>query len=692
MRLISGRFCERKRRLAYRHLHRGGPPGENVSGPRQFKPARPATEVEMCGIAGLFDRTRSLNDTGLRHAVQAMCDAIAHRGPDGEGFWTRAEHGVALGHRRLAVIDLTPTGFQPMTSADGRWTIAFNGEFYNHDQLRAPLLAQGVKLRGTSDTEVFVETVARQGLAAALERVIGMFTIALWDAADRRLFLVRDRLGVKPLYYAWNGRRIAFGSELKALRALPDGQWTLDESAFASYLRHGYVPAPASIYREARKLPPGSILELGPDGDPTISTFWDFRAHAIAGRAQWGRRIDPASEIERLDGLLRDSVKLRMVSDVPIGAFLSGGIDSSLVVALMQAQSPRPVRTFTIGFREPGYDEARDAAEVARHLGTDHTEHYLAPEDAIALIPGLSHTWDEPFADPSQIPTALVSAMARKHVTVALSGDGGDEGFAGYNRYSWIENLTRFDSPAGRIARRVAAGAIRLLSPAAWDSIARLLPEDRVPRRIGEKLHKTAALMALTDPDDIYRRLVSQWPDPARIAPNPTEIRGVLWDASFRDDIPEASARAQALDTLTYLPDDILAKVDRATMSVGLEGREPLLDHRVIEYAWTLPPDFKMAGGRGKYPLRAVLERYVPRSLFERPKMGFAIPIDAWLRGRLRDWAENLLSPAALAAGGLLDPAPVRALWAEHLSGRANHQYALWVILMWQDWRARWKI
>jgi asparagine synthase (glutamine-hydrolysing) len=646
----------------------------------------------MCGIAGLFDRTRALDDAGLQRAVRGMCDAIAHRGPDGEGFWTRADQGVALGHRRLAIVDLTATGFQPMASADGRWTIAFNGEFFNHNDLRTALRRDGVALRGTSDTEAFLETLARSGLEAALDRVVGMFAIALWDARDKRLLLVRDRLGVKPLYYSWDGRRLAFASELKALRTLPDRSWSLDDAAFGSYLRHGYVPAPASIYREARKLPPGSILEIRAEGEPVLSTYWDFRAAAVAGRARWDRPIIASEEIERLDRLLRDSVRIRMEADVPLGAFLSGGIDSSVVVALMQAQSAKPVRTFTIGFRERGYDEAQHAAQVARHLGTDHTEHYLEAEDAIALIPGLSHTWDEPFADPSQIPTALVSAMARRHVTVALSGDGGDETFAGYNRYAWIDNLTRFDGALGRVARRTAAGAIRCLSPEAWDGLARLLPEGRVPQRIGEKLHKTAALMALTDADDIYRRLVSQWPDPSRIAPRAGELRGTLWDTTFRDDFPEASARAQALDTLTYLPDDILAKVDRATMSVGLEGREPLLDHRVVEYAWTLPPSFKMADGRGKYPLRAVLERYVPRSLYDRPKMGFAIPIDAWLRGRLRDWAEALLTPTALAVGGMLDPAPIRALWAEHLSGRKNHQYALWVILMWQDWRARWSI
>jgi asparagine synthase (glutamine-hydrolysing) len=646
----------------------------------------------MCGIAGLFDRTRSRDEAGLLNATRAMCDAIAHRGPDGEGFWARAADGIALGHRRLAVVDLTPTGFQPMTSANGRWTIAFNGEFFNHGELRRALLAQGVALRGTSDTEVFLETLARIGLEATLAKTVGMFAIALWDARERRLLLARDRLGVKPLYYAWNGKRLSFGSELKALRALDAGPWTLDQAAFGSYLRHGYVPAPASIYREARKLPPATILELRAEGDPVATTYWDVRAVARAGRARWSRPIDPTAEIETLDALLRDSVRLRMEADVPLGAFLSGGIDSSVVVALMQAQSPRPVRSFTIGFRERGYDEARHAAEIARHLGTDHTEHYLEPEDAIALIPQLTRIWDEPFADPSQIPTALVSAMARKHVTVALSGDGGDENFAGYNRYGWIGNLTRFPGPFGRVARRGAAAAIRCLSPSSWDALARLLPEGRIPGRIGEKLHKTAALMSLTDADDIYRRLVSQWPDPSLIAPNASELRGALWDPSFAADFPEAGARAQALDTLTYLPDDILAKVDRATMSVGLEGREPLLDHRVVEYAWTLPRAFMAADGRGKYPLRAVLERYVPRALFERPKMGFAIPIDSWLRGRLRDWAEDLLAPEKLAADGLVEPGPVRALWDEHLAGRANHQYALWVILMWQDWRARWKM
>jgi asparagine synthase (glutamine-hydrolysing) len=646
----------------------------------------------MCGIAGFIDDQRRQRGAEIDASVRAMCAAIAHRGPDGQGIWVDESHGLGFGHLRLAIVDLSPTGVQPMASADRRWTITYNGEMYNYAELVADLDAAGARLRGTSDTEAFLECVARWGVEATLARVVGMFAVALWDARERRLWLIRDRLGVKPLYYAFEGGRLAFASELKGLRALDGLHWSLDESAFASYLRHGNVPAPATIYREARKLGPGEILTYQPGNAPRISCYWDFRAVARAGIATWNRPIDECEELDRIEALLRDSVRLRMVADVPVGAFLSGGIDSSLVVALMAKVSAQPVRSFTIGFHEQGYDEAKDAAAIAKALGTDHTEHYLAPGEALALIPGLSQVWDEPFADPSQIPTQLVSKLARRHVTVALSGDGGDEVFAGYNRYEWIDRLTRFDGPMGRLGRRVAGAAIRCLSPDAWNRLAELVPLPGVPRRLGEKLQKTASLLEVADPAEIYRRLVSQWQDPSRIAPRTPELRGVLWDASMCDDFPEVISRAQALDTMTYLPDDILTKVDRATMSVALEGREPLLDHRLIEQAWCLPTSFKMKDGRGKYVLRRILERHLPRELFERPKMGFGVPIDTWLRGPLRDWAETLLTKDALAKDGLLDPAPIRALWDEHLSGRRNHQYAVWVILMWQDWRARWAI
>ncbi len=644
----------------------------------------------MCGIAGMVDWRAETSADALRSIGEAMIETIRHRGPDDGAVWVEAEGGVALGQRRLAIIDLSPGGAQPMHSADGRFAITFNGEIYNYRDIRRELEAAGRLLRSDSDTEVLLEACRLWGVEAAIERSIGMFAFALWDRKTRTLVLARDRLGIKPLYYAATPERVLFASQLKAFHAFPQWKPRIDDDAIAGYLRHAYIAQPHTIYREASKLAPGHILTLRRGVEPVPRCFWDLRSIAVAGQ----RRNDPAPDeneaVERLDELLRDSVRLRMIADVPLGAFLSGGIDSSTVIALMQAQSSRPVKTFTIGFHESGYDEARNAKRVATHLGTDHTEFYVEPRHALDVIPQLPDWFDEPFADPSQIPTYLVSELTRRHVTVALSGDGGDELFAGYNRYFWAERLARAARLVPRPLRGASAGILNSVRPETWDRLFQAVPAGWRPALPGDKLHKIAKLLENPAPDAIYRRLVSQWEQPDRIAAAGREPSGPLWDATIARDFPDFVPRMQFLDMVSYLPDDILTKVDRATMAVGLEGRVPLLDHRVVAYSWSLPLGMKVRGGHGKWLLRRVLDRYVPRSLIERPKMGFGVPIDAWLRGPLRDWAECLLAPARLKSDGLVRVEPVRRAWAEHLAGSRNWQYPLWTVLMLQAWRERW--
>ena len=644
----------------------------------------------MCGIAGMVDWRAATSADALRSIADAMIETVRHRGPDAGDVWVEAEGGVALGQRRLAIIDLSPGGAQPMHSADRRFVITFNGEIYNYRDIRRELQAAGHSMRSDSDTEVLLEACALWGVEAAIERAIGMFAFALWDRKTRSLTLARDRLGIKPLYYAATPERILFASQLKAFRPAPHWKPTIDEDAVVGYLRHAYIAQPRTIYREAEKLAPGHILTLRQGSTSSPKCFWDLRDIAVAGQRRNDPVPDPREAADRLDALLRDSVKLRMIADVPLGAFLSGGIDSSTVVALMQAQSTRAVKTFSIGFHESGYDEAQCAKQVAAHLGTDHTEFYVEPRHALDVIPHLADWFDEPFADPSQIPTYLVSELTRKHVTVALSGDGGDELFAGYNRYVWAERLARAVNLVPRPLRGASAAALRALAPQTWNRLFGFVPAAWRPALPGDKLHKITTLLDNPQPDAIYRRLVSQWERPEEVAAAGREPRGPMWDPTIAHDFPDLVPRMQLLDMVTYLPDDILTKVDRATMAVGLEGRVPLLDHRVVAYSWSLPLEFKLRGGRSKWLLRQVLDRYVPRSLIDRPKMGFGVPIDAWLRGPLREWAESLLAPARLASDGFVRVEPVRRAWREHLEGSRNWQYPLWTVLMLQAWRARW--
>lgn len=641
----------------------------------------------MCGIAGVLNSMAASREQLERDAL-AMADSLAHRGPDDHGIWSDPETRLALTHRRLSIVDLSPAGHQPMTSADKRFVITYNGEVYNHQDLRPELEARGIKFHGHSDTEVMLEAFAVYGIAETVKRLIGMFTIGVWDRRDRTLTLVRDRLGIKPLYWAKFGGLFLFGSELKALRAHPGWTARIDRSAVAAFMRHNYIPAPHTIYESVHKLEPGCILTLPWGGEPQIGRFWDARAVARAGLAD---PLDASDSdlTDQLENLLKDAVRRRMVADVPVGAFLSGGIDSSTVVALMKAANAGPVRTYAIGFEFPGYDEATHSAAVAQHLGTEHTELTVTAKEALDVIPRLTNMYDEPFADSSQIPTYLISAMTRQHVTVALSGDGGDELFAGYNRYQLTTRLWRSFSLLPRPMRHALANMITALPADRWSRLLSVIPAGMQPRQVGDKLHKFASILPCDGETELYRRLVTLW-EPAQVVLQAQESKGVLWDAQVDKEFPGPLERMQFLDLVTYLPDDILTKVDRASMAVALEARVPLIDHRVVEFAWRLPQAAKIRGGVSKWLLRQVLYRHVPKDLVERPKMGFAVPLGDWLRGPLRPWAEDLLAEPRLRQAGFFDTARVRAAWNDHLSGERNLQYMLWNVLMFESWRDRW--
>ena len=645
----------------------------------------------MCGFVGFIGKPGALGGDEMQRLAARMADRLESRGPDDAGTWVSPSAGVAIGHRRLAVIDLSVAGRQPMVSASGRSVIAYNGEVYNFAEIRRELETQKHRFRSNSDTEVLLEACEAWGVARAVSKFIGMFAFAFWNDHTRRLTLVRDRLGIKPLYWGRSGGVLFFGSQPKGFFDHPAWQPAIDRDALVAYLRHAYVPAPHSIFKGIEKLEPGSLVEIHADGTETRRCYWNLRSvarDAVHDRAT----LDDKAAIETLDSLLRDAVKRRMIADVPLGVFLSGGIDSSTVLALMQAQSDRPVKSFTIGFSEADYDEAPNAKRVAAHLGTDHTELYVSPDRAIAVLPRLATWFDEPFADSSQVPTYLVSEMTRRQATVVLSGDGGDELFAGYNRYTWANTLWRFMRPLPPTSRAMLAAALRAIAPTAWDWLFRAIPQSIRPPRAGDKVHKLAAILSVVDQEALYRRLVSQWQEPEGVVRDGREPRGLLWDPTVRRDFSDFTDRMQFLDALTYLPDDILAKVDRASMAVGLEARVPLLDHRVVEFAWCLPLDMKVRNGEGKWLLRQVLSAYVPPRLTDRPKMGFGVPIDDWLRSPLREWAEHLLAEIRLRDGGYFQPAPIRRAWADHLSGSQNRQYQLWTVLMFESWRETWGI
>lgn len=652
----------------------------------------------MCGLTGVMGGYAQLAE-GWRAVLTTMGETIAHRGPDDAGIWFDAEACVGLSHRRLSILDLSPAGHQPMMSANGRYVIAFNGEIYNHQALRAELEKVGTgagvapSWRGHSDTETLLAGFAEWGIKATVERCIGMFAFAVWDRQVRVLTLGRDRLGEKPLYYGWQGEGekacFLFGSELNALKAHPVFAAGIDRDALALLMRHNYIPAPHSIYRGIHKLSPGCLLRVSLDRrEPVIETYWSLTAVAVDGNRS-PLSGSPEGMVEELETLLKDVVRQQMVADVPLGAFLSGGIDSSTVVALMQAQSMRPVKTFTIGFNEEGYNEAVHAKAVARHLGTDHAELHVTPRQAMDVIPKLPTLYCEPFADSSQIPTFLVAQLARQQVTVSLSGDAGDELFAGYNRYVIARKLWGKISLAPLRARALAASGIRALPPQTWNKLLEplqpLAPRAWRQANIGNKVHKGAGTLTARDVDELYLRLVTQWePEDLVIgSQEPTTcLRGNWLQLPGLDEVQ----RMMAMDAITYLPDDILVKVDRATMGASLEGRVPFLDHRVVEFAWRVPHSMKLRDGFGKWILRQVLYRHVPKALIERPKMGFGVPIDSWLRGPLRGWVEDLLDESRLRREGFFNSAPIRRKWVEHLSGQCNWQSHLWVVLMFQAW------
>jgi asparagine synthase (glutamine-hydrolysing) len=652
----------------------------------------------MCGFVGFLGGLVAPGPFGDEVALKRMSDTIAKRGPDDAGYWTDAEKRVGFGHRRLSIVDLSPAGHQPMMSGNGRYVIAFNGEIYNHLDCRAALAKSSrvIGWRGHSDTETLLAGFDAWGIQGTVERCIGMFAFAVWDKQTSTLTLGRDRLGEKPLYYGWQGTgqhaTFLFGSELKALKAHPAFAAGIDRHALCLLMRHNYIPAPYSIYQGIAKLEPGCLLTVSlAQPEPKVVRYWSAVAVAVAGCAAPFTGT-PDQAVDALEVLLKSAVQQQMMADVPLGAFLSGGIDSSTIVALMQAQSARPVKTFTIGFNEAGYNEAEHAKAVAAHLGTEHTELYVTPQQAFDVIPRLPALYCEPFSDSSQIPTFLVSQLARQQVTVSLSGDAGDELFCGYNRYPMTHKLWQKLSVLPEGGRRLAACGLTAVSPSRWNAllgpVQGLMPSSLMQANLGDKLHKVAGVLASSSVDALYLSLMSHWDDPVSVVIGgtepPTLLTGNAPPLQGLDDIQ----RMMALDTLTYLPDDILVKVDRAAMGVSLEGRVPFLDHRVVEFAWSLPQSIKLRNGVGKWALREVLYRYVPKALIERPKMGFSVPIGDWLRGPLRDWAENLLDESRLRREGYFHPAPIRQKWVEHLSGARNWQYHLWDVLMFQAWLA----
>lgn len=645
----------------------------------------------MCGIAG-FLGGRYADAESAQAVLGRMARSMRARGPDDDGVWFDPAAGAGLAHRRLAIIDLTAAGHQPMASPSGRFTFVFNGEIYNHQQLRGELERAGraPAWRGHSDTETLLAGFEAWGVETTIARTVGMFAFAAWDALEREMILGRDRLGEKPLYYGWQPGRgtpvFLFASDIVAIRSHPAFAAEVDPTAVALLMRHSYVPAPYSIYSGIAKLAPGSLLRVrAHETAPRTTRYWSFAEVARRGKSNvyLGGEDDAVDQLERL---LREAIGRQMIADVPLGAFLSGGVDSSAVVALMQSQSARPVKTFTIGFNDPRYNEGIYAKAVAQHLGTDHTELYLEPHQALDVIPQLGSIYSEPFADSSQIPTYLISRLARGSVTVSLSGDGGDEIFGGYNRYLHTHRWWNLISRVPRVVRGGASRVVACIPPTTLDRLGNLLPGPVDQRRNwGEKLHKAADVMSAPSWEQMYLGLVSHWAGPRPIVLGASAP--LLFDLPG-ENLSELSPVEQmmAFDSLTYLPDDILAKVDRAAMATSLETRVPYLDHRVVEFASTLPLEMKLRGAETKRVLRRLLYRHVPRQLIDRPKMGFAVPLDEWLRGPLKEWAAALLDPVRIGQEGILDAQQVHAKWSEHLAGSKNWQHHLWNVLMFQAW------
>lgn len=647
----------------------------------------------MCGIAGTLGGSLSPNDFGK--ILEQAGNTIAHRGPDDMGIWFDKETAIGFVHRRLSIIDLSPAGHQPMLSVTGRFVIIFNGEIYNHLDLRNELEKSGnaPRWRGHSDTESLLAAFECWGIEATLKKTVGMFAIALWDKKERKLFLMRDRMGEKPMYYGYFDDRLLFGSELKALRQLPGFKSEINRDVLSLLFRHNYIPAPYSIYTNVFKLMPGSFIEFSSETlrlrqRPEPKIYWSATEIALDAVKNPIKFSSDNEAINALESKLIQSISGQMMSDVPLGAFLSGGIDSSTIVALMQRQSSSAIKTFSIGFKEEDYDEAVFAREVAKHLGTSHTELYVSPDDAMNVIPKLPTIFDEPFSDSSQIPTFLVSELVKKHVTVSLSGDGGDELFCGYSRYLQYPKLWEKISVMPLFLRKIIGNIISSVSPENWnnlyDSISSLLPDKYQLLSLGNKLHKGASYLSCKDPAHFYRARMMHW-EPKGLVLNASEPSTEL-STFVSNELLSLKELMMLLDTIGYLPGDILTKVDRSAMAVSLETRVPLIDHRVYEFAWQLPMHYKVRNGISKWLLRQVLYKHVPQKLIDRPKMGFGVPIDSWLRGPLRDWSESLLDEARLKREGFLNPVPIRQKWLEHSTGKGNWQYHLWDILMFQAW------
>ena len=639
----------------------------------------------MCGIAGYLACSAGMIS---RDVLLSMANEIARRGPDDQGYWLDGSSGIGLAHRRLAIVDLSPAGHQPMESSSGRYMISFNGEIYNHKILRSSIDKECINSswRGHSDTETLLAAIDLWGLEKALIKTVGMFAIALWDRKEKVLILCRDRFGEKPLYYGWQGfgqkKSFLFASELSAIRKHPAFNAEISRNALTLYMRHNYIGGEHSIYDGIYKLKPGHLLVVSTKSPiPKVRCWWNSFHSAYHGiHNPFNGSQEEA--VVTLEQLLLHSIDQQMMADVPLGAFLSGGIDSSTIVSLMQSRSIRPIRTFSIGFYEKAYNEAVHAKSIAKYLGTEHTELYITPEEAMAVIPKLPLVYSEPFADSSQIPTLLVSHLARQHVAVSLSGDAGDELFCGYNRYKIAAGLWAriFRLPAS--LRLVMGYVILSIPPSIWSKLDVLFPMSN----IGDKFHKGASLLGSRTMSELYASLVSHWQEESEIVIGSDRTDLSLINFDIGEHKLADVEQMMLMDLSTYLPDDILVKVDRAAMSVGLETRIPFLDHRIVEFAWSLPLNLKLNGNVTKWPIRQVLYRYVPVELVERPKMGFGVPIGHWLRGPLRDWAENLLSEDRIRSDGYLNSSPIRKAWAEHLSGSRNWEHKLWCVLMFQAW------
>lgn len=644
----------------------------------------------MCGLAGFLQLYPDAKVHDLGSTLAAMGNALKHRGPDSSGIWMDQEQGIGIAHRRLSIQDLSEAGNQPMHSRSQRYVIAFNGEIYNHLDLRRELDDGGrCEWRGHSDTETLLSGFDGWGVEKTIRKAVGMFAIALWDREEAALYLIRDRIGEKPLYYGRQKGTLLFGSELKALKIHPAFEGRINRNAVVKLLRNNYIPSPDSIFQGIGTLPPGSYVKVAArsaDREPEVKRYWSLAEIASEGSNHPETQDEDAALLE-LERVLSKAVSLQMLADVPVGAFLSGGIDSSTIVALMQAQSSRPVKTFTIGFNEVEFDEAQHARAVARHLGTDHTELYVTPKDALNVIPALPKIYDEPFSDSSQIPTVLIAQLARNAVTVSLSGDGGDELFGGYNRYVWARRIWGWIRTCPRPIRSWAAQHITAISPSIWNerfrALGRFTPAALSFGNPGDRLHKLAGVVVCESPAEMYQALTSHWQAPAELVIGAQEPATSL---EIPTGLPNLEAMMMYLDSIAYLPGDILVKLDRAAMAVSLETRLPFLDHRVIECSWRLPISMKIKNGEGKRILRRILYKYVPRPLVQRPKMGFGVPIDSWLRGPLRAWAEELIGERRLRQEGILNADLVSKRWAEHIRGDRNWQYQMWDVLMFQAW------